>query len=133
MKRIGLVLAFALCTTGCATGASFLSSVEEAPKWFTEKIPKAEDAGYPTTASTPPRPADVPALASWDVKLAELKATGEALMAAERAQAGLDGLNSQDFLTNSLHRADVDTFNEEEAAAADAAEAAKKSSLTIKQ
>ncbi|VAV88916.1 hypothetical protein MNBD_ALPHA06-1116 [hydrothermal vent metagenome] len=126
MMRIAFipVLTLAVLTAGCSTGAKFLEKAENTPKWFLDKIPEIDREGYPSMASAPAKPGDVQSLANWDKKLEALQTKGEELTQAERDQRGDDTLKTPDFLSQNRELADVDKFNEEEAAADAAAIAA---------
>ncbi len=125
MKRIYVLACALVLTTGCANGTSFFSDIENAPKWFLDKIPESEAEGYPAAANTPPRPDDMMPLEFWETKLAELQADQAEVLASERAERVPTDQNSSQYLTESLELADVVRFNEAEYAAEDAAAAAK--------
>ncbi len=111
MKRVVFVLGLGLLLSSCASGAKFLANIEDAPNWFVEQIPEAEAQGYPTMAETPQVPKDVPPLSSWDEKLLNLKAKGDAVMAAEQTKQMEAPVNTETFLAQSLRRADVEKYN----------------------
>lgn len=117
MRRIILILSFGLLQAGCATSAQFMSELEEAPKWFIDQIPEVEAKGYPSVAATPKKPDDLPSLASWDKKMQKLKTEGEKTGLDAQSRLGVETQTTETFLQSSLQRADVEKFNEEEAAA----------------
>jgi len=125
MKRVVLILGLSMVLTACTTGSKLLSEIDDVPKWFLDKLPEAEAAGYPTLASTPQVPNDVPGLASWDAKLQQLESKGVQVEneARDHEQEVADLQSTAEFLDSSLSRADIDKFNAEEAAAEDAAKA----------
>ncbi|PHR62453.1 MAG: hypothetical protein COA47_03500 [Robiginitomaculum sp.] len=125
MKWICVMACLLVLTTGCANGTSFLSDIENAPKWFLDKIPESEAEGYPAAANTPPRPDDMMPLEFWEIKLAKLQSDRDKVLASERAEQVPADQNSEEFLAESLEFSDVVRFNEAEYAAEDAAAAAK--------
>jgi hypothetical protein len=116
MKWIVLGLGLSVSLAGCASGAKFLSNLEEAPTWFIEQIPEAEAEGYPTLDQTPQSPTDVPSLAVVEARLAALKAEGDAVDATARAQAAPAEPDTETFIAQGLERADLEKFNAEEEA-----------------
>ncbi|MBL1429958.1 MAG: hypothetical protein COA60_000285 [Robiginitomaculum sp.] len=116
MRRILIILSFSFFAVGCTTGAKFISELETAPKWFVDQIPEVEAKGYPSVASTPSAPDDLPSLKSWDAKMAKLKTEGEQVSLDAQKQFGAI-TDTQKFAQSSIELADVEKFNEEEAAA----------------
>jgi len=102
MKLILMVLSFSFFATGCTTSAKFISELEDAPKWFIDQIPEVEAKGYPSVASTPAAPDDLPSLASWEVKLEKLKNEGEQVNLDAQVQSDSKLIDTKQFLQSSL-------------------------------